>query len=163
MHRFKRFAARDAVITVAATLFWWLEPHARSSGGGAAVAAGVLAGLGAGLFAAIAHEWGHLSGALLTGAPVSPAPKLTSPFMFRFDTKKSSRRQFLAMSYGGFIASALVIFAYLKWLPLDALSGRIALAFVALGLLATITLEVPVVWQVHRGAPLPTGAIYQAE
>lgn len=160
MKKFAKFAVRDAAVIVAAVLLWRIEPLWRQGGGAPGAVVGVLAGLAAGLVAAVAHEWGHLTGALLTGSPVSPAAKLTSPFMFRFDTRRSSRRQFLVMSYGGFVASAFILFAYLTWLPLGALSGWIALSLVALGLLATITLEVPVVWRVHRGAPLPTGAIY---
>ncbi|RMF20852.1 MAG: hypothetical protein D6760_10635, partial [Deltaproteobacteria bacterium] len=100
MNRFARFAARDAAIVVAAIVLWQIEPHWRSTGGVAGTLVGLAAGVAAGVVAAIAHEWGHLSGALLTGANVSPAPSLTGPFMFRFDTQTSSRRQFLAMSYG---------------------------------------------------------------
>ncbi len=157
---FARFAARDGALLVVAALLWQAEPEWRSLAGAGAAAWEVAAGLAAGVVAAIAHEWGHLAGAALSRSRVAAARSLASPFIFRFDTKANSRRQFLAMSYGGFVASAAVLAAYLVWLPLGALSGKVALGLVGAGLLATITLEVPAVWRVHRGGPLPTGAIY---
>jgi len=66
------------------------------------------------------------------------------------------------MSFGGFVASALVIALFVTLLPLDALSGRITMGVTLLGVLATVTLEFPPVFRVARGAPLPRGGVYKS-
>jgi len=111
----------------------------------------------------MAHEWGHLLGALLGRARVEYAATPFSFLLFRFDVALNGRRQFLAMAYGGFVASlgflglALVV---LRWAwHADA----IALVLIALGVLATLVLEVPLAWRVRRGAPLPRGAAFVGE
>jgi hypothetical protein len=47
-------------------------------------------------------------------------------------------------------------------LPLQAWSGRIAMALVFLGVVATFILEVPVAWRVAHGAPIPHGTAYRS-
>ena len=57
----------------------------------------------------LSHEWGHFSGARLSGA-VSPVLKeRKSFFMFNFKTAVNSRAQFLAMSLGGPVANWLLV------------------------------------------------------
>ena len=84
-------------------------------------------------------------------------------FLFRFDVARSDRRQFLAMSNGGFIASLLLVALLLVVLRPHYRGDAIALALSALGVLATFILEVPAAWKVWRGAPLPTGAAFVGE
>lgn len=125
------------------------------------LAAEILAALFTVLIAYLLHEWGHLVGALLTRSVVHlPDGALSSPFLFRFDTGRNTRHQFLVMSLGGFIASVLVVLALLMLLPLERLSGRLALGLIALGVLATLVLELPVAWRVYRGSPLPEGRAF---
>ena len=50
----------------------------------------------------------------------------------------------------------------LRMLPLQANASRVTLALVGLGLVATVIVEVPIVWRVVRGAPLPRGAVYKS-
>jgi hypothetical protein len=85
-----------------------------------------------------------------------------SVFLFQFDSDRNSREQFLRMSMGGFVASVAAIVFLLLVLPLHATSGRIAMLLVAIGVVATFILEVPVAWRVAHGAPIPRGAAYHS-
>ena len=115
------------------------------------------------LAAFLVHEWGHLLGALASGAQVEYPRTPLTVFLFRFDVARSDRRQFLAMSNGGFIASLLLVALLLVVLRPHYRGDAIALALSALGVLATFILEVPAAWKVWRGAPLPTGAAFVGE
>jgi len=122
----------------------------------------VLAGLSTGVIAFTGHEWGHALGAKLSGATIYFADRMTSPFLFFFDTAASTKRQFIVMSFGGYIASALAAVLALAWLPRDHLAGQVALAIVAIGILATFVAEVPTTIRVARGAPMPRGYVYRS-
>lgn len=114
-----------------------------------AVASGFFGGLA---LAFLSHEWGHFTGARLSGA-VSPVLKeRKSFFMFNFKTTVNSRAQFLAMSLGGPIANWLLVALVLLALPAGSLAHT--------GLLATVTgvavnvcvFEFPVISRVSYGA-----------
>jgi hypothetical protein len=158
----RRLALRDLAIALATCALWGLDARLRVSGGAAAVAVALATGAATALCGYLVHEWGHLAGALSARAVVHPGRTLRSTFLFRFDTARNGREQFLRMSLGGFAASAAAVAALLALLPLDALSGRAALALVGLGVVATFVLEVPVALRVARGAPLPSGAAYES-
>jgi hypothetical protein len=158
-----RFAARDAALALGSAGLWWLDATFRS-GASEGVLATLLA-LGAGLSAAgcafLVHEWGHLAGSLLSGARVEFPARLGSLFLFMFDVSKNDRRQFLAMSFGGYAGSLVAIALLLTLLPFEALSGKVGLAAAALGMLAIVFAELPVTVRVLRGGPLPTvGPVY---
>ena len=70
-----------------------------------------MSGLGIGLIIYLTHEWSHYVGAVLTGANLRRANSLLSPFIFSFDSKTNSRKQFIDMSWPGFAStfSCLVI------------------------------------------------------
>jgi hypothetical protein len=160
------FALRDAGIAVASLLVWSLEGwlRARGQGGAAAVFVSALAGLSAALCGFLIHEWGHLAGSLLAGARVSFPDALSSPFLFLFDVTHNGRREFLAMSYGGYVGSAVGLALLLALLPLHALSGQVSLTLAALGVALVFILEVPTTLRVYRGAPLPrSGPAYVGE
>ena len=153
-----KLGVRDAVIvalTVAVWLFtdgrpeavtpWWLS---------------VIAGLLLGVTGFLLHEWGHLLGARISGGRALPARSLRSVFLFAFDVQRSSPRQFLAMSYGGYIASVLGLGVVLALVSLDRLSGQVALGFTGFGLLVTAVLEIPTTVRVLRGRDLPAGFAY---
>jgi hypothetical protein len=156
-----RFALRDGTIVVASALVWWRDGAARAAGehGFAAIALGILAGLCAALCGFLLHEWGHLSGALLSGSSVEFPARLGSPFLFMFDVTQNGRRQFLAMSYGGYAASFVTLAAFVAFLPFGALSGKIALAAAALGFLTILFAELPITLRVLRGGSLPSAGI----
>lgn len=120
----------------------------------------ILAGALVAVSGYLAHEWGHLLGALSRGSRVELPPQLAAVFLFKFDSDRNDRRQFLAMSMGGFISSILVVALLLSLLDLHYWADRIALGLVVLGVIATFILEVPGAWKVYKGAPLPHGAAF---
>ncbi len=108
----------------------------------------------------LVHEWGHWIGARVRGSVTQWPDRITSLFLFRFDCVRNSRSQFLWMSCGGFIASALAVAFLVYALPFDRLAGQAALTLTVLGVVATFVLEVPTAWKNYRGAPLPQGFVY---
>ena len=161
MSRVLAFAARDGVIVAGTLGLWWLDGSARAQPASAGtVVLAVLTGLGTALCGFLMHEWGHLLGAVLARSKVE-FPALHSLFLFKFDVLHNGRREFLAMSYGGYAASALSVLVLALVLPRDALSGLVGLGASVLGVLATVLLELPTTVRVYRGAPLPAeGVVY---
>lgn len=159
MPRFSQFLLRDAALTGIAALTWAADRRLRHRKGLVATAVGVAAGVAAPTVAFLLHEWGHLAGAVVSGGVAHPASRLRSPFLFHFDCEASDRRQFLIMSAGGYAASALGLAGILVTTP-PTLSGRLARRLAALGVLATVVLEVPTTLRVLRGGPLPSGGVY---
>jgi hypothetical protein len=158
-----RFALRDLVIALTSGGLWWLDAVARARGteGAAATILAVLAGLSAVGCGFLMHEWGHLAGALASGARVEFPAHVASLYLFKFDVVHNDRRQFLAMSYGGYIASLVAAALLVSFLPSAALSGKVGLALTALGLVAGFAAELPITLRVLRGGPLPSeGAVY---
>ena len=151
---------RDLLV-LALTLALWSVEMSRAPVAG-------IAGMGLALLLAtltafsgfLVHEWGHWIGARLRGSVVQWPDRLWSLFLFRFDCVRNSRNQFLWMSCGGFVASAVAVAVLVAALPLDRLAGQAALALTVLGVIATFILEVPTAWKIWRGAPLPQGFVY---
>lgn len=160
MSGYARHALRDGAIVAAALALWSVDARLRGEPGPGPALAAVTAGALTALAGYLAHEWGHLLGGRLGGAVLHPPARVTDTFLFRFDTDRNGRAQFAAMSLGGFAASAVVVAALAAWLPLHALSGQVALALTAAGVLATVVLELPPFARVLRGAPIPRGAAY---
>jgi len=156
-------AARDAAPVLMTLALWRLDARTRTHGVGlvplgVAGAAGVMTAV----CGYLAHEWGHFAGARLSRSVVQLPTHVGAVFLFNFDSDRNNRAQFVAMSCGGLFASALVMTGLLRMLPLQANASRVTLALVGLGLVATVILEVPVVWRVARGAPLPRGAVHKS-
>ncbi|HUP92594.1 MAG TPA: hypothetical protein VM074_10135 [Solimonas sp.] len=157
-----RLALRDVLITLGTLVAWALSLRL-AQGSAAAIALACLAGLMAVLVGFLAHEWGHYLGARAARATVYLAQDLHSPFLFRFDSRRNSRTQFLWMSMGGFIASAAIVALYLLVLPRERLGGLVALGLTVLGVIATAILELPPAWRVWRGGEIPSvGAVYDS-
>lgn len=114
-----------------------------------------LAGVLLALAGYLAHEWGHLLGALASRSRVELPAGLATVFLFKFDIGANDRRQFLWMSAGGFVASALIVVLYFGLLSFGRPADAIALALTVLGVLATAVLELPPAWRVLRGDALP--------
>ncbi|MGE0784774.1 MAG: hypothetical protein AB7S26_03725 [Sandaracinaceae bacterium] len=153
---------RDLLVTAVAVAALVLDARGAVSGI-AASCLGVVTGTLATIVAFLLHEWGHLAGAWLSGGVAHPAPRWLSIFLFRFDVARSDRRQFLAMSYGGYAASFVAALALALWIDLDRVSGITALVLSVLGIGATLALEIPTTLRVARGGPLPTGGVYEGE
>jgi hypothetical protein len=153
-------AVRDAALVALTLGLWRADAALRGEAGAAPLVVAVLTGLLTAVCGYLAHEWGHLLGARLSGSVVERPASAFSLFLFRFDSDRNGRGAFLAMSLGGFAASAAGVALLLGVLPRDALSGQLALALTALGVLATALLELPPFFRVLRGGALPRGAAY---
>lgn len=142
---FAKLLARDVIIVALTALVWKLAAQASATPGMPGDFAGVLAGLMIGVSGYLLHEWGHLLGALAAGSTVSPGKSLASGFLFSFDSRANSRRQFLALSFAGWIATAAVLWFVYSILPSDLFASRVARGVVAANVLLVVLLEIPLV------------------
>jgi hypothetical protein len=157
---FFRFVLRDLAL-VALTLGVVRLDTSLSDRGALGLAVGGLAGALVPYAGFLVHEWGHLVGTLVSGGRAHPPASLASFFLFSFDVATSTRRQFLAMSYGGYLATLGVIALLVGWIDPSRMSGRVALALSVLGIGITFARELPTTWSVARGGPLPCGGVYR--
>jgi hypothetical protein len=157
---FVRFALRDALLAVLTLVLVALDARLASVGGWHAHAVGSLAGVMVTLLAFLVHEWGHLAGTLASGGVAHAPPSLAAIFLFHFDVSRSTRRQFLAMSYGGYAATAAALVPLALWIDLARTSGLVALVLSVAGIGVTLALEIPTTVRVARGAELPSGGVY---
>jgi len=159
---FLKFVVRDIALLICCALLWqYALPQAAILNSWLSIPLQVGVALLTTLVGFLVHEWGHLLGALAYRARVYAPHRWYELFLFHFDGRNNDARQFIAMSIGGFIASALVVVVLLTLLPLGTLAGIMALVFGGLGVLATFVLEFPTTWRVMRGAPLPSGFVYE--
>lgn len=142
---FPKLLARDLVVVAVAALAWWLLAPLSAGAGAVSDFSGFLAGALAGAGAFLLHEWGHLLGALASRSAVRPAESLRSPFVFAFDSRASSRAQFLVMSFAGFAATAAVVWVAYAVLPSELLASRVARGAVLFLAFLGVVLEVPLV------------------
>lgn len=153
---------RDLLVIALSVVLWQWSHPLRDSGAAGAMAVSIIAGVLLPVSAYFVHEWGHLCGALASGSRVHFPRNAIAVFLFRFDVDQNDRRQFLAMSAGGYIASLLVVALLLATLNLHYLADQIALTLTVIGVSATFILELPPFWKVWHGAPLPHGAAFVA-
>ena len=96
------------------------------------------------------HEWGHYLGARLAGARPRGARSIVSLFLFELQRSECTRRQWLSMSLGGYLASILGLAIIASAVNLDAWSGKLTVVFVGLGVLATFAIEIPITMREWR-------------
>ncbi len=138
-----KFIARDLIVAAATASVWLAARDWMAGTGPVADLLGLMAGLGTAFCALKVHEWGHFLGAAATGSSYRLATRLGSTFMFAFDSKHNTKRQFVIMSLGGFIGTAIVLIGSYTLLPDELLATRITRGVAVLGALAGIILEVP--------------------
>ncbi len=162
---FIRFALRDAVLLAATAGAWSLDASLRADGtaGTVAIAVAIFTGVLTTVSGFLCHEWGHLFGTWLGGGVAHAPKRLASVFLFFFDVERSSRRSFLSMSWGGYVASAVAGALIAALVPWQALSGRVALGLTFVGVAVTFALEVPTTLRVARGGRLPQGGVFIGE
>jgi hypothetical protein len=141
---------------VAAALGLWWALAERSSGTGAqADFAGVGVGLLFGVSAYLLHEWGHLLAALASRSTVRAAQSLRAAFIFQFDPDENSLGQFLFMSFSGFAATAVVVWAFYVFLPDGLLATRVARGASLVLAFTGLVLEFPLVLIALRNRSIP--------
>lgn len=158
-----KHALRDLGLLALTLVAWRLDFSARAVGSSLEWLTAPVAGALTAIVGYVFHEWGHLLAARATGSVVRLPERASEIFLFNFHSDRNSARQFLAMSSGGFAASAISVVFLLVALPLDTFAGKIALTLVGLGVLATAILELPPYFSVMRGGPLPRGTAYVSD
>lgn len=142
---FAKLLARDLTIIALTALIWRLGASASATPGMAGDFAGVLAGITIGACGYLMHEWGHLLGALLAGSAITAPKSVASGFLFSFDSRSNTRGQFLSLSFGGWVASLLVLWLVYAVLPGELFASRVARGVVAANMLLIVVIEVPLV------------------
>jgi hypothetical protein len=138
-----------------------LDARGRAAGGSTAIAVGIVTGSFVVLCGFLVHEWGHLAGCFLSGAEVHAPKRLGTVFLFHYGVTRSTPKQFLWMSYGGYLASIVGMAVILAWADLSSVSGLTAVVLAGLGVAVTFALEIPTTFRVARGGPLPgRGGVY---
>lgn len=158
-----RFVARELLLIAATVGLWLVEHDLAASSEGTPVAFACFVGLFTILPGALLHEWGHLAGALATGSVVHFPKGWVAKLLFDFDVEANDRRQFLAMSLGGYLGSVIGVALFLWLLPLDRLAGQIAIAGAGLGMLVSMAIEMPTTIRVLRGAKPPPALVRVAK
>lgn len=153
---FLPFLARDAALLLVTVLALVYDASARPEGW----LWGAFAGSMVALVGFLMHEWGHWLGARLSGGLVLAPERIWAPFLFAFDTARSTRQQFLWMSVGGYVATVIAVLIIVLLVDPTRPSGMVALGLSVLGMLVTFALEVPTTVRVARGGELPRGGVY---
>ncbi len=142
---FLKLAVRDLVIVGGAVLLWRAGATASATPGALADFTGVVVGLLAGVCIFVLHEWGHLLGAFVTGSTISAPRSIRTPFLFSFDSRRNTRRQFLVMSFAGWAATLACVWIACALLPPDLFAARVARGVVMANALLVVVIEVPLV------------------
>jgi len=160
----KHFARDLAIVAVVAML--WVYAAGLSAGDGVvADLTGLVLGVALGVCALPLHEWGHFVGAAASGSVMRPAESLRKVFAFSFDSRGNSQRQFLAMTFGGWLGTAAAAWVAYGLLPPALLATRVARGMVILSILLVVVTEIPLLvralWT-GRIPPVETVAAHRA-
>ncbi len=79
---------------------------------------------------------------IVRGSRVAAPARLSSPFLFSFDSTRNSQCQFLIMSLSGFAVTAVALLVAYGLLPEPLLATRVARGLVVFGASLTVLLEV---------------------
>ena len=151
--RLKRISVRHGAAFLAAITLWgaadiWAIQSGLALAQGVALLNAIFAGVA---MAYLAHEWGHFTGARISGAvsPVLKEPQ--SFFMFSFKQDLNSRGQFLSMSAGGPIANWTLAVLLFILLPMDTVSQAMIVAATTGIAVSVSVFELPVINRVMYG------------
>ncbi|MGV0036557.1 MAG: hypothetical protein ACNYPE_16980, partial [Candidatus Azotimanducaceae bacterium WSBS_2022_MAG_OTU7] len=151
--RMRKVATRHAAIVLTALTVWGTSDYwAAETGLLLAETVSLINAIFAGTITAfIFHEWGHFSGARVSGA-VSPVLKEpVSFFMFNFKDELNTQGQFLSMSAGGPTANWGLFILMLILLPLDTWSQGMFLATTFAIAVSVSVFEFPIINRVMYG------------
>jgi hypothetical protein len=140
---YAKLFARDLAIVATVVALWRLSARFSVGDGPIADLSGLLLGAALGACALPLHEWSHFLGGLASGSAMRPAESLRKVFAFSFDSRVNSRRQFLAMSFGGWVGTAAAVWVAYELLPSDLLATRVARGMTLLSVLLVVVTELP--------------------
>lgn len=151
--RLGKIASRHFAAAMAALTLWgagdlWAMSGDMMLAEFVAVANALIAGI---ILAFLFHEWGHFSGARLSGSfsPVLKEP--VSFFMFNFKFGRNSTRQFVAMSLGGPLGNWFLVLLLLFLIPIDNPSRAMLLAS-TIGVALNVSIfELPIIKRTLAG------------
>jgi hypothetical protein len=135
--------ARDLAIVLTIVTLWVLGASFSAADGPVADLTGLLLGAALGACALPLHEWGHFLGGLASRSAMRPAESLRKLFAFSFSSQLNSQRQFLAMSFGGWVGTAAAVWVAYGLLPSELLASRVARGMTLLSVLLVVVTEVP--------------------
>lgn len=149
----RRFLIRDGLIVAVTAASWWLVAPLSDGTSWVADLTGWVTGLLLAACAYLAHEWSHYLGAVATGSHVPLSTRLSTAFLFSFDSQMNSLLQFVVMSVSGFIATAIAVWLFYTGLPDAYLATRVARGGVLFLTLLGVVLELPLlVYGIVTGA-----------
>ncbi len=142
----------SVAVVAALALFGAAHTWAATSGwllaGAVAIAAAYIAGTAV---SAIGHEWGHFSGAVISGADYKVAKKPANYFfMFNFNMRTSSARQAIWMSWGGLTGSWLVVALLLLAVPADSWACAVLIGTVVGNAVNASVFELPIIFRTAK-------------
>ena len=144
---FYKLATRDLISFVLLLVLWqWLAPLSAEQG-----LMGDFIGVSLGGLMALAfyltHEWGHVLGGILGRSHMSAASDPKAISLFIYHSEGNSKPQFMLMSFGGFLATACLVWFSYTLLPADLFASRIAQGFSLVQVFLALVLEMPlVIW-----------------
>lgn len=141
----KKLALRDALALSFFVLLYVFLADYSAEGVWWSDFVGVVTGVGIGLCAHYLHEWGHVTGAILSRSQFTVNDDMRSLSVFTYDSKTNSRGQFLLMSFAGFLMTALVVWLVFSTLDGSLLAERVARGSVLFLVFLGVVLELPLV------------------
>ncbi|MCS5618817.1 MAG: hypothetical protein NZ808_03080 [Myxococcota bacterium] len=152
--RMKQIGSFHFAMVMGALTMWgaaetWAQVTGWAVANFVAVANAVVAGV---VISSTIHEWGHFTGARLSGSesPVFEKPK-GHFFMFNFPIDQNDKEQFAWMSWGGILAPWVPVILALILLPFGTLSGQVLFATLVTRAVGAGAFEVPIVRAVAEG------------
>ncbi len=149
MKIFYKLAVRDMIFIIMLFFAWhWFAPVSANNTLMADFLGVLLGGLTALAFHLI-HEWGHIFGGFIGGSEMSASLKKNAISLFTYPAGGNNRRQFLLMSLGGFIATALLVWFSYTQLADDQFASRIVRGYSLVQVFLAVVLEMPlVIWAI---------------
>lgn len=160
---YSKFIIRDASIVIAAMLLWWGASSVSAGQGMLADLSGFACGLMVGIAAYVLHEWGHVVAALASGSLIYINANTASPFMFSYDSRQNSLKQFVIMSLGGFAVTAAVLGFTYGYLPEPLLATRVARGAAMFLTFLLVVLELPLLLFALATRSVPAAAGVKVE
>jgi len=151
--RLRKIAIRHGAIALSAITIWGTSDYwATETGLFLAESVSLINAIFAGTITAyIIHEWGHFTGARVSGS-ISPVLKEpVSFFMFNFKDDLNTQSQFLSMSVGGPLANWSLFILIFILLPLNTWSQAMFLATTFAIATSVSIFEFPVIQRVMYG------------